>query len=158
MARTIYTAPSAAVVALVATVAKSVIGVAGSTDFGVDWQKYRLGLDGVNAGNTPIQVELCYATFATNPPGTNSTAITPGAVAGRANAATGFLAASGWTAEPTVLAVIDAFTLTPYGGTLVYDFQGLGDTPDSAFSQGFVIRLTAPQAVNVRPTLWFART
>ena len=158
MASTTYAAPAAAAVALAAGVAKSVIGVSGSADFGVDLRKYRFGFDGVTAANTPVTVELCYATFATNAPGTSSTAITPVAVAGRANAATGFLAASNWTVEPTVLTVIDSYTVTPNGGTIIFDFQGFGDTPDSAFSQGFVIRLNAAQVVNVRPSLWFGRT
>ncbi len=33
----------------------------------------------------------------------------------------------------------------------------LGDTPDSAVSEGFVIRCTAPAAVNVRAALEFER-
>ena len=158
MATTQYTAPAAAAVALVATVAKSVIGVVGAADFGVDLRKMHYGFDGVTAANTPVTVQLCYATFATNPPGTNSTAITPVAVGGRSLAATGFLAASGWTVEPTVLTVIDTWTVSPNGASIAYDFQGFGDTPDSAFAQGFVIRMIAAQAVNVTPTLWFART
>jgi hypothetical protein len=41
-------------------------------------------------------------------------------------------------------------------GLVVYDFP-FGTTPDSAVSQGFVIRCTAPAAVNVRPTVWAER-
>lgn len=158
MASTIYSAPSAANIALAAGVAKSVIGVSGAADFGVDLRKIHYGFDGVTAANTPVTVELFYATFATNAPGTNSTAITPAVVGGRANAATGFLAASNWTTEPTVLTLIDGWTVSPNGTSIAYDFAGFGDTPDSAFSQGFVIRMTAAQVVNIRPTLWFART
>ena len=158
MASTLYVAPAAATVALSAAVAKSVIGVSGAADFGIDLRKIHYGFDGVTAANIPVSVELCYATFATNAPGTSSTAITPTAVGGRSLAATGFLAASNWTVEPTVLTVIDAWTVSPNGTSIAYDFAGFGDTPDSAFSQGFVIRINAPQAVNVRPTLWFART
>lgn len=157
MAQTLYTCQSAAAVALVAATAKSIIGVNGATDFGIDLKKFRVAFDGVTAANTPVLVELCTATFATNAPGTNSTSNTPVAVAGRANAATGFTAAYAWTAEPTVLVPIDSVLLTPNGGTLVYDWQDVGDTPDSALATGFVLRVTAPQVVNARAALWFGR-
>jgi hypothetical protein len=150
-----YTAPSAAAVALVAATAKSVIGVSAPAQFGVDLTKYRLAFDGVSSANAAVLVEHCYATFATNGPGTNSTSITVQQVYGRVITA-GFTAAYGWSAEPTVLTPFDSYTATPNGGLIVYDFP-LGSTPDSAVSQGFVIRLTAPNAVNVRPTLWFER-
>lgn len=155
MSKAGYTAPAAAAVALAASTAKSVIGVSAPAQFGVDLTKYRLAFDGVTATNTPVLVELCYATFATNAPGTNSTSITVQQVYGRSITA-GFTAAYNWTTEPTVLTAIDSFTVTPNGGTLVYDFP-LGTSPDSAVSQGFVIRLTAANIVNVRPSLWFER-
>jgi hypothetical protein len=158
MAQSIYTAVAAADVALSAATAKSVIGVQGGSDFAVDLKKIHFGFDGVTAANTPVLVELCAATFVTNPPGTNSTAITITNASGRANAATGFLAAYSWSAEPTVLTTISAHRITPNSGTELYDFGNWGDTPDSPLNQGFVIRLTAAQTVNVRPTLWFART
>src|SRR6266567_4455876 len=122
MSKAGYSAPAAAVVALTATVAKSVIGVQAPAQFGCDLKKLRLGFDGVTASAIPVQIEICQATFATNPPGTASTAITPVQVYGLA----------------------------------IYDFP-LGDTLDSAVSTGFVIRLTAPAAVNVRPTIYFER-
>lgn len=155
MSKAGYSAPSAAVVALSATVAKTVIGVLAPAQFGVDLTKLRLGFDGVTASAVPVQIEICQATFATNPPGTASTTITPVQVYGRAITA-GFTAASNWTTEPTVLVVADAWSLTPNGGTLVYDFPFPG-TFDSAVSVGFAIRLTAPAAVNVRPTIFFER-
>jgi hypothetical protein len=156
MAQTLYTAPIAANVALVATTAKSVLGVAAPAQFGVDLRKIRLSFDGVTASDKAVLVEVCAATFATNAPGTNSTSITVQQVAGRSITA-GFTAAYGWTAEPTVLTVIDSFTVSPYNGTILYDFP-LGDSPDSAVSQGFVIRCTAPtSAVNVRGAVYFGR-
>jgi hypothetical protein len=155
MSKAGYTAPAAASVALAAATAKSVIGVSAPAQFGVDLIKYRLAFDGVSSANSSVTVEVCYATFATNGPGTNSTSITPNQVYGRIITA-GFTAASNWTAEPTVLTVIDRFGITPNGGTFVYDAP-VGTSPDSAVSQGFVIRLTAANVVNVLPTLWFER-
>ncbi len=156
MSKAGYTAPHVATAtALGAGTAKSVIGVSGTANFGVDLTKFRLSFDGVTASAVPVLVELCYATFATNPPATASTSITVQQAYGRAITA-GFTAACTWTTEPTVLTPVDSWMLTPNGGTVVYDFP-LGTTPDSAVSQGFVIRCNAPAAVNVRGTLWFER-
>lgn len=155
MAKAGYTAPAAAAVALTASTAKSVLGVSAPAQFGVDLTKVRVSFDGATSTAVPVSVELCYATFATNGPGTNSTSITPQQVYGRSVTA-GFTAASNWTVEPTVLTVIDAWTLAAYGGLVVYDIP-FGTTPDSAVSNGFVIRCTAPANVNCRPTMWFER-
>jgi hypothetical protein len=157
MAKAGYSAPSAAVVALAAATAKSVIGVSAPAQFGVDLVGYRLGFDGVTSTAIPVQFELCYATFATNGPGTNSTSITPQQIRGRSITA-GFTAASNWTAEPTVLTVIDSYSIAAFNGLVIYDSPfGSGGNADSAVSNGFVIRLTAPAIVNVRPTLFFER-
>jgi len=155
MSKAGYSAPAAASVALTAATAKSVIGVAAPAQFGVDLTKFRIGCDGATSTAVPLQIELCYATFATNGPGTNSTTITPQQVYGRAITA-GFTAASNWTAEPTVLTVVDAFSIPVYGGLTIYDFP-MGTSLDSAVSNGFVLRCTAPAGVNVRPTLYFER-
>jgi hypothetical protein len=148
------TTPPATAVALAAATAKSVIGIQGATDFGVDLKKYRVEFDGVTSTAIPVVVELCYSTVATA--GT-STAITPLAAAGRQNAATGFVGAGNYTAEPTVLTTLSSELVPAYMGSLWFDFMNWGDTPDSALAQGFVIRCTAPAAVNVRATLWFGR-
>lgn len=155
MAKAGYTAPAAAAVALTAATAKSVIGVAAPAQFGVDLTKFRIGFDGATSTAVPARIELCAATFATNGPGTNSTSITPVQVYGRSITA-GFTAASNWTTEPTVLTVVETWNQSVYGGLVVYDYP-FGSTPDSAVSNGFVIRVTAPAAVNCTPTLWFER-
>jgi hypothetical protein len=155
MAKAGYSASIAAAVALVANTAKTVVGVLAPAQFGVDWTGFDMSFDGVTASAVPVLVELCSVTFATNPPGTNSTSITLTQDYGRAITA-GFTAAYNWTAEPTVVTPFDAFDLTPNGGTIVRDFMQ-GRTPDSAVSTGFAIRLTAPAVVNCRGTLHFER-
>jgi hypothetical protein len=117
---------------------------------------YRVGFDGVTASAVPVLVELCYITFATNPPGTNSTASTIDTIYGRV-VASGFTAAKNWTAEPTVVTAFDEFLLTPNGGLIVKDFPR-DRTPDSAFNEGFGLRLTAPAIVNVRATMLCERS
>lgn len=155
MAGTLYKASTEGAVALVAATAKSILGVNGTTAFGVDWKKYRIGFDGVTASAVPVLVELCACTFATQVPGTASTSVTVTQTAGR-TVTPGFTAGKTWTTEPTVITVLDEFLLSPAGGLVVYDWP-LGDTPDSAVSTGFVIRCTAPAAVNVRAAMHFGR-
>lgn len=150
-----YSTSTEGAVALAAATAKSILGVAGTTAFGVNIKKLRVAFDGVTASAVPVLVELCYATFATNAPGTASTPTTVDQVYGR-TITPGFTAAKNWTTEPTVLTPIDEWLLTPNGGLVFYDFP-LGDTPDSAVSQGFVLRCNAPAVVNVRATLWLER-
>lgn len=155
MALTEYSVQTGAAVALSAATAKTVLAVIAPAQFGVDLRRYEIAFDGVTASAVPVLVEICYSTFATNStPGTNNTTATVNQTAGRSitNGFTGFYAS---TAEPTVLTVLDSFTMTPNGGTVIRDYNGI--TPDSAVSNGFVIRCTAPAAVNVRATIFFGR-
>lgn len=155
MAKAGYVTSTEGAVALAAGTAKSVLGVSSPGTFGCDLKKLRVAFDGVTASAVPALVELCYATFATNVPGTASTSTTVDQVYGRVITA-GFTAAKNWTTEPTVLTPLDEWLLTPAGGLVIYDFP-LGDTPDSAVSNGFVLRLNAPAVVNVRASFWFER-
>lgn len=158
MAKSGYSITTEGSVSLSAGTPKSILGVksgATTANFGVDWLKYRIGFDGVTASAVPVVIQLCAATFATNAPGTNSTSVTVQADHGRL-ASTGFTAAKNWTSEPTVLTVLDAFPLTPNGGTILYDWP-LATSPDSPLGEGFVIRCNAPAGVGVHAAMWFER-
>lgn len=146
-----YSIVTGGAVALSAATAKSVLGAKAHANSGLIVKALKVGFDGVAADAVPVLIELCYATFATNSPGTNSTSVTPAQKRGRVLAA-GFTAGKTWTTEPTVLTVLDEWLLTPNGGTALYDFP-LGDEYDSALAEGFVIRLTAPAVVNARATM-----
>lgn len=155
MAKAGYSIVTGGAVALSAATAKSILGVKSHANFGLDLKKFKVGFDGVTASAVPVLVELGYCTFATNSPGTNSTSVTPAQLYGR-SITVGATAAKTWTTEPTVITVLGEWLLTPNGGLVFYDFP-LGDTPDSAVSEGFVIRCTAPATVNVRATMEFER-
>lgn len=150
MAKAGYEVATTADVALTASTAKSSLGVIAPAQFGVDLTSINVGLDTA----TTLLVELCYATFATNAPGTNSTSETVQQVYGRSITA-GFTAARAWSSEPTVLTVLRPWKLTA-GGQVIYDIP-LGTSYDSAVSQGFVIRLTAGATANARLSLRFER-
>lgn len=157
--RPTYTVKNSADVTLVTATAKSVVGVQAGAQYGLEVVGLTVGFKGVTA-NAPVLVELCRATFASNAPGTNSnsTAAAPTQDSGRVLTGGPFISGGeNWTAEPTVLTVLDEWELTPNGGLLVLNFADAGY--DCDVSNGFVLRLTAPtgEASIVRASLRVAR-
>jgi hypothetical protein len=149
--RTLYTAPGNSS-ALTAATAKTVISVLAPSTFGVNWLRYSISFDGATSTAVPALVELCTLSGATA--GT-STAVTVVQVGGTTITA-GFTSGTNFTAEPTVLAPIEKFTLPVYGGTGIVPFTP-GQEPNNVVSTGFAIRVTAPAAVNCVASLWFER-
>jgi hypothetical protein len=156
MAKAGYSALTGGAVALTAATPKTALFVIAPAQFGVDLKKARFSFDGVTASAVPVYVELCYLTGATNSTaGTNNTSVTINQLYGR-SITTGFTSGYNSTSEPTVLTALDSTWITPNGGVLWYDFP-LGDTFDSAVSNGFALRFTAPASVNVRASMLFER-
>lgn len=156
MAKAQYVARTSSAVALSAATARTALMVIAPSTFGIDWKKYRISFDGVTASAVPVTVEKVSCDLTSNvTPGTNNTSETVRQVLGR-TVTPGFTAFSASTTEPTVLTVLDAFTLTPTSGTLFYDFP-LGDTWDVGVSTAFGIRLTAPASVNARVSMYVER-
>lgn len=155
MSKAGYGTSTEGTVALAAGVAKSILGVRGNAAFGVDLKNWSISFDGVTASAASVLVELCYATFASNPPGTASTSTTIDQRYGRVGAS-GMTGGRNWTTEPTVLTGFAELMLDPYKGALIYDWP-LGETPDTDLNHGFVIRCNAPAAVNVRASIRFER-
>jgi hypothetical protein len=154
MAQAYYKVRTEAVVASgAATVAKTILGVKSHANFGLDLKGYWVSMDGITSSEKPVLIEVAYCTWATNSPGTNSTSVTVQQYAGRVITA-GMTAAQSWTAEPTALTgtIHDSYDLDPNKALVMYDWP-LGETPDSAVSEGWVIRCTVPSggiAVNFR--------
>jgi hypothetical protein len=101
-----YTVETNGAVFLSASTARSVLGVSASSSSGIDLRKLRVGFE-AGPFNVPALVQLCYATFSANPPGTNSASVGINQVYGRTIAATGLSAAASWTVEPQVLTTLD---------------------------------------------------
>ncbi|HJT63081.1 MAG TPA: hypothetical protein VJ797_15535 [Burkholderiales bacterium] len=146
-----YSCTTEGAVALSAATAKTIIGVKAHANSGLQCKGFAVAFDGVTASAVPVLVEFCYATFATNSPGTNSTSTTPRQTYGRVLTA-GFTSGKTWTTEPTALTVIKEFLLAPDKGLFAYQFP-LGQEPDTALAEGLVIRCTAPATVNVRSSM-----
>lgn len=148
MSKAGYQVISTTQVTLVANTPKSILGVRAGASFGLDLQDWNVYFNGTSAAQVPVVIDLCYATFATNPPGTASTSETPVQQYGRV-LTHGMTAARNWTTEPTALTVIGKGFLSPAGGFIIRDIP-LGRTPDTALNEGFVIRCTTPSgAANV---------
>jgi hypothetical protein len=151
----VYTAVTGGAVALSAATAKTILGWKAHANSGLLLVGYEVAFDGVTASAVPVLVEVCYCTWATNSPGTNSTSVTPAQELGRV-LTVGATAGKTWTTEPTTLTVLREKLLTPNGGVIVYDYP-LGTEPDSALAEGFAIRCNAPATVNVRATMKVSR-
>lgn len=152
MAKCGYTITTGGEVSLSAATAKTVLNAIAHANFGIDLRSIEIAFDGVTASNEPVLVEICSSTQATA--GT-STSVTPAQVYGRVIAA-GFTAAKNYSAEPTVLTVIDEFSLSPNGGLVIRDWP-LGEGFDQDVSDGIALRLTAPQTCSVRATMKIER-
>lgn len=156
--RAIYGIRVGADVALVADTAKTVLAIRAGTAFALDLLMFSFSLRGSGASaptNEPVLVELCTCTFATNStPGTNNTSETPDQIAGRLMAH-GMTAFSASTAEPTVISPFDEFTL--HGQQSIKEWYPLGAEADCALNEGYLIRATAPNAIDCRATMRVAR-
>jgi hypothetical protein len=142
--------------AISAATKKTIAGGKAHANSGLLLLGFWIGFADTNAAEVPALIELEYCTWATNGPGTNSTSCTIRQTSGRVITA-GFTAGYSWTAQPTTLTpVAPPFTLTPNGGTLLYDFP-FGTEADAAVSEGFALSVTAPSATTVRGGLIVAR-
>lgn len=157
--RAIYVADTEGVVALAAaTTAKTIFAVKADTGHALDLLGIAFSLDGVTASEKPVLVEFCSCTFATNAPGTNSTAVTIDSESGPRVPET-FSAGKNWTAEPTVITSLRPLDCDPY--KFAYERDHPPDaSPDFAVSEGFCVRMTIPSggaAANARVWARWAR-
>jgi hypothetical protein len=150
-----YNGVTGGAIALAAATAKSILGVKAHANSGIQLKKFFVSFDGVTASAVPVNIEVCYCTFGANPPGTNSTSVTPGQAYGRVLTA-GFTMGKNWTTEPTTITVLDEFLLTPNGGFVAYQWP-LGQEYDTALGEGLLLRCTAPAIVNVRASIGVER-
>lgn len=93
---------------------KTVAGVNAAANQVIKVLEYLASHDGNTSGNAPDVTDFARITFATNPPGTNSTSYTPGKKdPGRAETVQAS-AATTWTAEPTVVTPFRSINLAQY--------------------------------------------
>jgi hypothetical protein len=138
---------NASTVALTASTAKTVVGVLAATNVALKLLEASASFDGATSSNAPALVDFARITFATNPPGTNSTSVTPAKrEPGRAET---IQATAGitWTAEPTVVTAQHSKDVGQFNGCyhLIHPFASplviVG-------AKGFGIRANSPNNVN----------
>jgi len=151
-----YGIHSEGAILLTAATAKCVIGAKAHANSGLQLKGFEVAFDGVTASAVPVLIEVMYSTWASNSPGTNSTSTTVRQIYGRVLTA-GFTAGKTWTTEPTTLTVMGKeFLLTPNAGVFAYQYP-LGQEPDCALAEGFVIRCNAPAGVSIRAAMTLER-
>jgi hypothetical protein len=152
--RAIYMADTEGVVAVAGnSTAMVVFGVKADSGHAIDLLGISFSIDQATptATDKSVFVELCSITYATNAPGTNSTAVGVDQSAGPRIAET-FAAGKTWTTAPTVITVLDAFDCDPYKFTYRENYP-LGESPDFGLAEGLGLRVTNPtgnSSINVR--------
>lgn len=119
---------------------KTLLGVKAGAQFGLTLCGFTFDIDGIVADSDPVELAIQVCTFATNPPGTNSTAITE-VVANGPQAATGIDGAYSWasTFEPTAMqGVIWRARCDSNKLVIDKDFPLL-DQPECNLGQGFAV-------------------
>src|SRR3954465_6369300 len=143
-------ATNSTAVALVAATAKSVISVLGSAGDTIGLKRLRGSFASVTATDVPALVEVGIITRI----GTAGTACTPVQTAG-SSLASSCSAGYNNSAEPTYNRIFESLYVPVNNG--VYEcYYPLGEEPQCDPSQGFAIRVTAPQAQNCYATLYYS--
>lgn len=149
-------ATPAAGVALVAATAKTILSLICPAQFGADLMKAHIGIDGVTATDKPALIELMsYTADGTGTAGTVNPTYGRGTTT--ASIPVGFTTKNNYTVEPTGGVVLDSWSLTPVGGTVLWDLPG-NATFDIGASMLFGLRVTNVTGTpNVRATFHVER-
>jgi hypothetical protein len=137
-------------VALVAATAKTVISVLGSANDTIGLKRVRISFASVTAADVPATVEVGIITAA----GTVGTAFTPVQTVG-SSLASSCSAGYNHSGEPTYNRVFETL-YCPVNNGLADWYYPLGEEPQCDPSQGFAVRVTAPQAQNCFASLWYS--
>lgn len=139
-------------VALVAATPKSVAGFKAPANQAVVVDGINIGFDSTNPSGAPVIVELCSCTFATQPPGTASTAVTPGPYDQARPETPQISAAKNWATEPTVITVVETFNVPSYTGSAIVPLP-LTKPFIVKGGNGMVLRCNSPVNCNATGTI-----
>lgn len=142
-------ATNSTAVALVAATAKTVLSVLGTSADTISLKRVRVSFNSVTATDAPALVEVGITTTL----GTVSS-FTPVQIVGSTVASS---ASAGYnaSAEPTYNRIFESAYVPVNNGLFEFYFP-LGDEPGCDPSQGFGIRVTAPQAQSIYAQLTYA--
>lgn len=137
-------------VALGAATAKTVIGVFGTATTTIGLKRVRVSFASVTATDVPALVEVGITSAA----GTVGTAFTPVEIVG-STLASACAAGYNYSGEPTYNRIFESMYV-PVNNGLYEFYYPLSEEPQCDASQGFAIRVTAPQAQNCYASLFYA--
>ncbi len=104
-----------------------------------------IGFDGVTSSDGPAKVELCSSTQAT---AGSSTSVTPVLTSGLGTVQA--TAAKAYTAEPTVLTLLEMWMVDPNKGSLILPLEEYPQTPVAG---GLCLRVTSAANVNCHASI-----
>jgi len=139
-----FTVPGATIAT--SSTAKTVLGVKAPANHRVIIHGFFAGFDGTDSTKGPALVEICTCTFATNDPGTNSTAVTEAKTEPSVSETVQSQGGKTWTTEPTVITPVDNFMIPTYMGSGVV-FYPLKTPLIVKGGEGAVMRVTLPATV-----------
>lgn len=143
-------ATNSTAVSLVAATAKTVIGVLGAAADTIGLKRVRISFASVTSSDVPALVEVGITTAA----GTVGTAFTPVQITG-STLASSCAAGYNYSGEPTYNRIFESLYV-PVNNGLCEWWYPLGEEPSCDPSQGFAVRVTAPQAQSCFATLVYA--
>jgi hypothetical protein len=149
VARSGASAITTAPVAMVATTAKTVVGVFGTAGTTISLVRASISFDGITSTAVPAVVEIGITSAA----GT-STAFTPVETTG-STLASACPAGYNYSVEPTYNRILHSFYVPVFMG-LVVEWLPLGEEIQCDPSQGLGIRVTAPAVVNCLAEILYA--
>ena len=143
-------ATNSTAVSLTAATAKTALAVLGSSADSICLKRVRLSFNSVTSSDAPALVEVGIITAI----GTVGTSFTPVQIAGHTLASS---ASAGYnnSGEPTYNRIFESLYV-PVNNGLVDWFYPLGEEPQCDVSQGFGVRITAPQAQSVYASLVYS--
>lgn len=128
----------------------TIAGVKNAANQAIRCFGFNIGFDGILLV-APALIEIGQCTFATNSPGTNSTSVTPKPYDNGRPETIQSSAGKLWTAEPTVITIVEDFLIPVYMGSGII-FVPLSKPLIAKGGSGIVMRITLPSTVTANAT------
>lgn len=127
------------------------LGVQTPAQQAVSLDEVDVGFDGTNSANGPGIIDIGSCTFATNPPGTNSTSVTPAKSDSGRPETIQSTAGKTWSTQPTVITIWKSFLVPTYMGSALAPLP-LMKPAVAKGGNGLVLSSTLPSAVTANLT------
>lgn len=106
----------------VSSTPKTVVGAKAPANQAIYLRGVTISFDGLDVTKPSCLIEICNCTWASNSPGTNSTAVTPLPEDNARPETIQSVCGKTWTTEPTVVAMMREIMIPVFLGTMYYEF------------------------------------